>query len=236
MGKNIALIGATGTIGNAFLKEYLKDDSIVCVDAFSRSTLPTYHSKLTPYTMDITCETSIEDAVSQIPKDRIYHILIVATGALHIGDMGPEKSLKQLSAEKFHAQFSLNIIGPALVSKHLFPRLERKSPCVVAFLSARVGSMSDNHLGGWYSYRCAKAALNMFIKSASIEMKRTHPHTTVLGLHPGTVDSPLTKPFQPVKTLFTPEESVRQLMHVINTATPAMSGECYDYAGCKIQP
>lgn len=126
-----------------------------------------------------------------------------------------------------------------LVAKHAITLFPRDRHCCFATISARVGSVSDNHLGGWYSYRASKAALNMMLKNLSIELARKYPHALVLGLHPGTVDTKLSKPFQASsggKKLFTPEESAAYLLNVIATKTPADSGRCFAYDGSEIAP
>ena len=127
---------------------------------------------------------------------------------------------------------------PAFAMKYFLPHLNKVTTAVFAVLSARLGSISDNHLGGWYAYRASKSALNMIIKTASIEAKRTHPQAIILGLHPGTVDSKMTQPFQKniKKTLFQPEESVKNMLRIINNVSIDDSGKCIDWEGKEILP
>ncbi len=160
--------------------------------------------------------------------------MIVATGILHEKDLSPEKCLRDLSFEKFEKLFATNTIGPALVAKHFVPQMRKDGPNLFAALSARVGSISDNQLGGWYSYRASKAALNMIIKTISIELSRRNNQSIVVALHPGTVNSNLSKPFQgnvPDKKLFTAEFSVSQLIRVLDRMTPEKTGNVYDWQG-----
>jgi NAD(P)-dependent dehydrogenase (short-subunit alcohol dehydrogenase family) len=132
-----------------------------------------------------------------------------------------------------------NTVVPALVAKYFLPKLSKTNRSVFAALSARVGSISDNRLGGWYAYRASKAALNMIIKTAAIEMQRVNKHAIVVGLHPGTVDSALSKPFQarvPEDRLFTPAYAADRLITVLGQLQPADTGQCWDWQGLPIQP
>lgn len=156
-------------------------------------------------------------------------LIFVATGMLHNKEIMPEKAIKDLSAENFLALYQANTIVPALIAKHFLPLLNRENRAVFAALSARVGSISDNQLGGWYAYRCAKAALNMLIKNLSIETSRRCPRSVVIGLHPGTVKTPLSAPFQkhvPSNRLFEPELAAEALMNIVETVQPADTGKC----------
>jgi NAD(P)-dependent dehydrogenase (short-subunit alcohol dehydrogenase family) len=158
--------------------------------------------------------------------------VFIATGVLHSAGLNPEKANSQLSAEALTTAFAVNTIGPALVARALLPLMPRGRKTVLAALSARVGSIADNRLGGWHSYRASKAALNQLIHTMAIEQARRNPEQILLALHPGTVDSDLSKPFQKgVKTLFTPEQSARHLLRVIDAATPAQSGLLLDWRG-----
>jgi len=165
--------------------------------------------------------------------------LIIALGLLHAPGIAPEKAFRQLDAEAMAAVFAANAITPALILRHMLPLLPRNAPGFAAAISARVGSISDNRLGGWVSYRASKAALNQVIRCAAIEFARTHKQATIIGLHPGTVDSALSAPFQgnvPEGKLFTPETSAAHLWRVIHGATPAQSGRCFAWDGAEIAP
>lgn len=166
-------------------------------------------------------------------------LVIVATGLLHDDAKGPEKALTDLDPTWLARTFAINAIGPAIVAKHFLPLLPADRRAVFAVLSARVGSIGDNKLGGWYGYRASKAALNMFVRTASIELARTRPRGIIVGLHPGTVDTQLSKPFQrnvaPGK-LFTPATAAAHLLDVIDALKRPDSGNCLDWSGETIVP
>ncbi|NKB54381.1 MAG: SDR family NAD(P)-dependent oxidoreductase [Rhizobiaceae bacterium] len=165
-------------------------------------------------------------------------LVIVATGLLHAADgFGPEKSLRQLNAERLSRSYLVNAIGPMLVSSAFLPLLNRDRKSVFAALSARVGSISDNRIGGWYGYRAAKAALNQMLRTASIEHARRWPNSAVIGLHPGTVDSSLSQPFQRNVTpekLFTAENSTADMLKVVDNCTADDSGKIFAYDGSEV--
>lgn len=153
--------------------------------------------------------------------------------------MSPEKSYRQIDGAALDRLFRVNATGPALVMRHFLPLLARDRRGVMAALSARVGSIGDNRLGGWVGYRSAKAALNQIIRTLAIELARTHPHTILAGLHPGTVDTELSAPFQrnvAADKLFTPEQAAGHLLDLIERLTPTDSGVCFDWAGERITP
>lgn len=211
------VVGASGGIGSAFA-DLLEQDR-ARVTRWSRRT-----------GVDLTDPASIDRAASALPAPP--DLVIIATGLLHGQGLGPEKANNQLSAQAMATAFAINTIGPALVARALLPLMPKGRKTVFAALSARVGSIADNRLGGWHSYRASKAALNQLIRTMAIEQARRNPDQILLALHPGTVDSGLSKPFQKgVKTLFTPEESVRHLLNVIDAATPAQSGLLVDWQG-----
>ena len=197
------------------------------------------HKTSTQNRIDYTDEASIEAAAALASKDSPLDIVMVATGLLHDGELMPEKSLKELSAEKFQRLFNVNTILPALIAKHFLPKLNRDHRSLFAVLSARVGSISDNQLGGWYAYRTSKAALNMIIKNAAIEMSRRNKQAIIVGLHPGTVDSNLSQPFQgniADGKLFTPAFSAIKMLAVLESLTPGDSGRCFAWDGKEIKP
>ena len=165
--------------------------------------------------------------------------IIVATGILHSENFGPEKSIREINYSTMAKVMAVNTIGPALIGRYFIPLLRKDTKSVLAFLSARVGSISDNKLGGWYSYRASKTALNQIIKNFSIELKRTNPKAVVLGLQPGTVDSNLSEPFKKNVTkdkLFSPEHSRELLSGVIEKVTIEDSGNLIAYDGEIILP
>ena len=237
--KNVAIIGASGALGKALVENLSKDDDTKNIFAFSRKKILFSTEKVQTHSIDFEEEDSIFRASNCISKLMPLDLIIVATGILHDVNLYPEKSLKDLSTEKFQKLFLINTIGPALVAKHFFPLLRREKRAISATLSARVGSVSDNQLGGWYAYRASKAALNMVIKNAAIEIGRLNEKAIIVGLHPGTVDSNLSKPFQgnvPDGKLFTPEYSVKKQLEVLTTLTSEQSGKCFAWDGKEILP
>ena len=221
-GLHAVVIGASGGIGAAFADLLEKDRQVASVTRLSRST-----------GFDLTDPASIAAAAAALTV--APDLVILATGLLHADGLSPERDLRQLSAAAFAMAFAINATGPALVAQALLPLLPKGRKTLFAALSARVGSISDNRLGGWHAYRASKAALNQIIRTIAIEQARKNPGSIVIGLHPGTVDTGLSKPFQRnVKTLFTPAESAAHLLGVINGATSASNGQLYDWKGKAI--
>lgn len=239
MVKNIVVIGSSGTIGQEFVNQLSLLYKNANIHAFARSQDKTVTDNVSYHPIDYDNEQSIEKAALMLPSKESIDLVIVATGILHDKDIMPEKSLQDISFKKFIHLFTSNTVLPALIAKYFLRRMPKDKKAVFAVLSARVGSITDNHLGGWYSYRASKAALNMIIKNAAIEMKRSHKKSIVVGLHPGTVDSKLSKPFQAnVKEgkLFTAKFAVTKLIDVINKITPSDSGRCFAWDGKEVLP
>lgn len=180
----------------------------------------------------MTDEASVAAALADVgPVD----LAVVATGLLHDGELQPEKDMRALDADRLARSFMVNAIGPALVAKHLLPQMRRGSKAVFAAISARVGSITDNQVGGWHGYRASKAALNMLVRNLAIETGRRRDPPILLALQPGTVDTGLSKPFQgSAKTLMTPAESAAHLLDVIDAAQPDWSGGLYDWSGARL--
>lgn len=234
---NVAVIGAGGGLGSEFVRQFATDEKVKSIFAFSQSALAFHSPKVEENVIDIQDEDSIKAAANKASKDANIDIVIVAIGMLHDQKINPEKSLRELSQEKFNQLFNINTIAPAIIAKHFLPKLNKNSKSVFAALSARVGSISDNHLGGWYAYRASKAALNMVLKNASIEIGRSNKQAIIIGLHPGTVDSKLSKPFQSAvakEKLFTAQYSVQKLLEVISNLNQSDSGDVIDFNGIKI--
>jgi NAD(P)-dependent dehydrogenase (short-subunit alcohol dehydrogenase family) len=228
------VLGASGAIGGACVRLLCDDPRYDQIYALSR-TPPPSNGKLIGLAADICHEISLIDAAGQI--DGEVRLILIATGILHDGALQPEKSWRALDPTNLTRLFQLNTIGPALALKALVPLLPRAGPSRIAALSARVGSISDNRLGGWYGYRASKAALNQLLKCLSIEFARTHPEAVVAGLHPGTVASALSAPFQrgvAEAKLFTPDYSAAQLLGVLDQLTPVDSGGLYAWDGTRI--
>lgn len=235
--ENIVVSGGSGAIGSAFLSELSQRYPQACIHCLSRSSAAQVPSGVQKLQVDYLDESSLQGAAQLISEKGAVDLVILAGGILHAGDLMPEKSLREVNAEKLMALFTANTVAPALVAKHLLPLLPRERRGVFAALSARVGSITDNHLGGWYSYRVSKAALNMFIRTAAIEIRRRHPEAIAIGLHPGTVESGLSKPFlrnvAPDKR-FSPQYSVSRMMTVIEALSPSQSGQCFAWDGSSI--
>ena len=238
IGAKVALIGSTGGIGSAVLEELKGDENIATIYAFARSDQDIDDDKIVTGQIDITDESSIKEAAGQI--DGKLDMVFIATGILHGQGLEPEKAIKDLEINSLDTSYRINAIGPALVGKHFLPLMRDDRKSVFAALSARVGSISDNNtIGGWYAYRMAKAALNMALKNFAIEIGRKNKKLVVTGLQPGTVDTPLSEPFQQyVKDdkLFTPEFSARHLLQTLNTLTAKDSGKLYDWNGEEFAP
>lgn len=205
------VIGGSGGIGAALAQELAARGEVV---SLSRSADG----------LDVTREASVATALDRLRGT--FDLVFVATGALGT----PEKSLRAVGADELAAQFVVNAIGPALVLKHAVRLLPRDRRAVFAALSARVGSIGDNRLGGWYSYRAAKAALNQLLHGASIEIARTHPAAIIALLHPGTVATPFTEDY-PVRDKASPGEAARNLIRVLDGLSPSRSGGFFDHTG-----
>jgi NAD(P)-dependent dehydrogenase (short-subunit alcohol dehydrogenase family) len=216
----VVVIGASGGIGAALVKA-------TGAIAFCRPEV------------DLTDEASIKAAAARIKAEHgTIDVVIVATGVLHSDGIEPEKTWTRLNPAVMAQVFAVNTIGPALVAKHFLPLLAKGRKSVFAALSARVGSIGDNGLGGWISYRASKAALNQVIRTFSIELKRKNPDAICIGLHPGTVNTGLSEPFQgsAPKAIFSPDEAADYLLSVINGVTTDDTGDVFDWAGQRIEP
>ena len=238
--KNVAVIGSSGAIGNSISKLLKSEISVESVYNFSRSDISESSEKEKNIYIDIENEDSIIESIKKIPKDIKFDLIFVATGILHNDeDIYPEKSIKDISGNKLKKVLMVNTIGPALIGKYFIPFLNKNNRNVFAFLSARVGSISNNKIGGWYSYRASKSALNQIIKNFSIEIKRSNPNSIFVGLQPGTVKSNLSKPFQKnvnSKNLFSPDYSAKKLLDVINNLSIEDTGKLFAWDGEEIHP
>lgn len=179
--------------------------------------------------LDVTDEASV--AAHLVALEGQFDLVFVATGALEIRGAKPEKTIRALSPGAMADQFALNCIGPAMVLKHAIPLLPRGRRAVMAVLSARVGSIGDNRLGGWYAYRTAKAAVNQMVHTAAIELARTHGKAICVALHPGTVATEFTREYLGRHPSVTPEDAAENLLSVIDGLAPADTGGFFDWAG-----
>jgi NAD(P)-dependent dehydrogenase (short-subunit alcohol dehydrogenase family) len=221
------VFGASGGIGSAMVSRLSSHQCFERVVGFSRTSGPA---------IDLLDETSVKEAVSFAAAQGEMRIIIDATGFLHDKNHRPEKTWRELNCSQMSRSFALNAIGPALIMKHALPLLPRQGRAVFATLSARVGSIGDNHLGGWYSYRASKAALNQFVRTAAIELRRRQPEAICVALHPGTVDTPLSLPFgKSGLDVQSPDVAAKRLIAVIAALGPRDTGGFFDHRGERVQ-
>ncbi len=228
--KRAVVFGASGGIGAAIAAQ-LRQTRDFEVSAGSRSGDADFQ-------FDLQDESSIANAAGLVGQHGPVDLVFIATGMLHRDEaIMPEKSWRALDAGTMADIFAINSIGPALIAKHMLPLLHRDRRVVFAALSARVGSITDNGLGGWHSYRASKAALNMLMRNFALELAKRNPLSVVASLHPGTVATPLSRPFQrnlaPAK-LFTPQQSAAALLNVLEGLTPHDSGGLFAWDGTRI--
>jgi NAD(P)-dependent dehydrogenase (short-subunit alcohol dehydrogenase family) len=224
------IIGASGGIGAAFEAALIEEGAYDVVHGFARSRSGAQH-------LDLTDEASIAAAAAYVAKGPAPTLVIVATGILHDDAHGPEKALRELDPAWLARVHAINAIGPALVAKHFLPITPKTGRNVFAALSARVGSISDNKMGGWHGYRASKAALNMLVRTIAIEEKRRNDRAIVVALHPGTVDTALSKPFQgnvQPGRLFETERAALQLLDVIEELKAPDTGKLFDFEGKEV--
>jgi NAD(P)-dependent dehydrogenase (short-subunit alcohol dehydrogenase family) len=219
------IIGASGTIGSALMQQLTNDPQCGQVLGLHRQSQPA---------IDFDDEASFATAAAQLAaqcaQQGKFHLIIVATGMLHSAQFMPEKKLADLNYAQLLRTFQTNTLGPAMVLRHFAPLLDAQRG-VLAVMSAKVGSISDNQLGGWYSYRASKAALNMLLKTASIEVKRSNPQAVLVALHPGTVTSPLSKPFKGDTIGRPAADAAADMLRVIDSLAPGDTGRFVAYSG-----
>jgi NAD(P)-dependent dehydrogenase (short-subunit alcohol dehydrogenase family) len=221
-GYRALVIGASGAIGQAFVQALRADPRCSDVQAMSRGE---------PIAWDLTDEASLAALAAKIEGP--LHLVLDATGALSLDRQGPEKRLQELDAQRLLRSLQVNAVGPALLLRHISPLLARGERVIWAKLSARVGSIEDNHKGGWYGYRAAKAALNQLLQTAAIEISRQRPLAVVAALQPGTVRSALSQPFVGDEAL-APEVSVQGLLQALDAAPATGRAVFLDYRGQSI--
>ena len=232
------VIGSSGGIGAALVERLVKCPQVARVHSLSRAGRSHPSPKVANLTFDFTDEESLIGAAQALQEVGPFDLILIATGLLQGEGISPEKNLRALTHERLAKSYEINVIGPAMSAKYFAPLLRRDKKAVFAALSARVGSISDNRLGGWYAYRASKAGLNMILKTLSIEVQRRFKNQIIISLHPGTVDTALSKPFQgnvPKGKLFTPAFSAEKLLSVIDGLSEKDSGFLFDWAGEKIE-
>ena len=244
---NALIIGTSQGIGLGFVRSLLQQNNIQQIFATYRNAdtakellalQDEFSERLKCLQVDVTQETQIAAAVKQIQESiKQLHLAIYCVGVLHEGDLTPEKSLRQINSENLLYSFQVNSVGAVLFAKHLMPLFKKTEKSVFASVSAKVGSIGDNRLGGWYGYRASKAALNMFLKTTAIEYSRRCPKTIVVALHPGTTDTRLSQPFQknvPPGKLFPVSKTVNLLSQVISKLEQKDSGEFFSWDGTQL--
>lgn len=222
--RTAVIIGASGGIGAALAGALEADWRVI---------------RLGRPAIDLLDEHSIATAARTLADKFVSpELVIVATGILHSENKGPEKSLRELDADWMMLNYRINAIGPLLVAKYFLPLMPKVGRICFAALSARVGSISDNRLGGWHSYRASKAALNMLIRNLAIEWHRKNAASVIVGLHPGTVDTSLSAPFKgnPAHDRFAAPQAAKQLLAVLESLKPEQSGQLFAYNGELIAP
>lgn len=249
-GFNALILGATGGIGEAMVDEILYQHPLANIYRFARDIkklkpiIPVGRNKIIDYEWDLHKPALFEESLEQIKKSSNvaklkFDLVILATGFLHDETHKPEKSYKQVSAANLIRSFEINAVGPIVMLQSLFLKIDLKYSCKIGVLSARVGSISDNRMGGWHSYRASKAALNMLLKNLAIELSRNKSKITLVGLQPGTTDTELSKPFTKridVANLQTPKFTAQKLYNVLQNLTPNESGQLFDFNGENFEP
>ncbi|MBR7800222.1 SDR family NAD(P)-dependent oxidoreductase [Undibacterium fentianense] len=220
----VCVIGASGAIGNAFVEAFQQNPRCAKIVALHRNSVPA---------IELCDERSIELAAEQIQSLGPFHLIIHAAGMLHQSDRMPEKKLGDINMEQLHKTFMVNTFGPAIVIRHFSKMLDRERG-VFALMSAKVGSIEDNRLGGWYSYRASKAALNMLIKTAAIEIQRKQGNAVMVAMHPGTVCSALSQPFRGAEIGRPARQAVTEMLGVIDRLKNQDSGCFFSYDGQQL--
>ncbi|MCK8683019.1 SDR family oxidoreductase [Pseudomonas umsongensis] len=222
-GYRALVIGANGALGSAFCELLNEDPKCSVVRELGRNSVPG---------LDLEKPESIARSAAALSEEAPYQLIVHAAGLLHRDEIKPEKSYSAIEADALLAVFQVNALGPALVLRHFLPLLDPRG--AMAVLSAKVGSIGDNRLGGWYAYRASKAALNMLIKTAAIELARTRPHARLLSLHPGTVISVLSQPFRGASAARPATIAAHELLSLIDRLGPADSGNFFAYNGERL--
>ena len=234
------VIGGNGGVGQEFIRQLQDSDQVHSIVGTHRKPISEsfHHPKVTWVQVDVRKEETIEALATHLKGTGVKPNLIInCIGILHTSEFGPEKTWRHLNAQTMHDVFAINAFAVALLGKHLIPQMPRQERSIFASLSARVGSIADNRLGGWYSYRASKTAHNMFVKTLSLESLRKYPELAIVSLHPGTVETSLSEPFtaryDPNK-LFTATRSVKELSNVITGLSSSDTGGFFAWDGQAI--
>ena len=229
-GFNAIIIGASGGIGAALYNMLQTHPHAGHIMGFARNPKSNHHF------IDLDDDAAIAAAAAAARPHGPYHLIINATGQLHGPNLSPEKTWRHLNHKALMASYQANCIGPVMGAHHFLPLLDKTSKSVYGILSARVGSITDNRIGGWHGYRAAKAALNMMIKNLAIEMAMKSKEAVIIGLHPGTVATGLSAPFRGhvQHDVFSPDEAAHHLLSVVDGVSPAVSGSHLAWDGSII--
>jgi NAD(P)-dependent dehydrogenase (short-subunit alcohol dehydrogenase family) len=244
---NVLIVGASRGIGLGFVRKIFQDGRSSKIYATYRrqesaaellELAREYPEKICCLEVDVTDEGQISQSAARIGEEvGKLHLVVNCAGILHERTLQPEKSLKHINPEHLLHYFQVNSISSLLLAKHLLPLFRHGEKSLLAAISAKVGSIGDNQLGGWYGYRASKAALNMFMRNVAIEYRRTSPRTIVVMLHPGTTDTRLSQPFQknvPAGKLFSVERTVSQLLEVMENLDEGDSGLFFSWDGSRL--
>ncbi len=242
--QNVLIVGGSGGIGYGFVEKLINSPEISHLYATYRQSekgeklfnlQQQYPDKLSCLKVDVTNENDIINGLSQIQSQTPQlHLVINCVGILHEDNLQPEKSLKHIDYDNLIRYFQVNTIPSVLLAKYLVPLFKHQDRAIFAVISAKVGSIEDNRLGGWYGYRASKASLNMLLKNIAIEYSRTRKNAIVVALHPGTTDTELSKPFQknvPPEKLFSIERCTTQLLNIINNLKREDNGKFFSWDG-----
>lgn len=233
---SVIVIGAHSTIARAIIQRLLQDGQTSQVHAFSRQPADFEDPKLNWHVCQYS-ENAIRHVLTTLPDQLVIRRVIICNGILHYDVIQPEKRLEQLNAEQLHQLFDINAVTPVLWLKLLMPWLRKQQDCRIAVFSARVASIGDNRFGGWYGYRASKAALNMLLKSTAIELERRARGVSLLAFHPGTTDTPLSRPFhQNVRAsqLLKPDTVAAHLLELLDARPPGSTFEFLDWQGKSV--
>ena len=239
MSLNAVVIGASGGIGQALAKQLAESEHYKLVHLVSTQKLQPLNNRCITHQCDSTDGNSVKQLVEKLDGYGEVGLLVCCIGLLHESSshLFPEKRLEDIDSENLQRYFQINTIAPAHWLQHAMPLVKHQHPAAMVFLSARVGSISDNRLGGWYGYRASKAALNMMIKTAQVEYSRRAKQVKLVCYHPGTVDTPLSEPFQAnvkAEKLFTPEFTAKQLLSLLGDLPLESAPHFIDWQGQPI--
>jgi len=235
---NMVVFGANGAIGAAFCRQLAALHPQAALHAFSRSPVSVEYANVHYHVLDYEHEAALQQAAASVATHGAVDMVVVASGLLHDECCKPEKALRELNSRCLLRLYAVNAVLPLLIAKHFVPLLKRSQRSLFVAMSAHAGSISQNRLGGWYAYRAAKAALNMLLKNLAIETARSNKQAVIAGLHPGIVDSKLSKPFQALfdkQSIFSADYAVEQLLQLLDKLDSSHSGKIFCWDGSELE-